>query len=117
MSAYKSMNISVFQTVAPLSNTVIFENNNTGGQMVFVKSIHVCNTWGTDETFSIGVALQNEALGQDKQFLYKDQDLPVGNPFDFDLNIGLRTGDKIFMSGSSATIAINGFGVIEPNQQ
>lgn len=115
MSQYTSMNYIIHQDVASLAPTVIYEQ--TGSQIAYLDRVIITNVSGSDQTFTFGVARGQDAINQDKQMFYTNQDLPAGNPMAFALKLGLKSGDRVFFYGSSTQIAINMMGVVEQNKQ
>ena len=122
---YKSMYLPIAQAVTTGWTQIIYQvSNPRAGLMPYLKKVSICNFDSNDTYISIGVCKMWDTLGQSKQWLeYKlfiekyDITAHKSNSYAIDLDIGIRSGDVLFVDTPSNKLAINIFWLEESNLQ
>lgn len=113
---YKSNYYAVAQTLSSTSPTVVYMPAIDKGLMGYLKKINFCNT-GADTTINVGVARVGDVINQDKQYLEYGLSIKANESYTLALDIGLRSGDRLFMWAGTADVAINVFWLEEANMK
>lgn len=87
------------QAVVPNVPTKIY---TAQGPTTHITTFTVCNLLWAPWTLSLGIALNGDAINQNKQFIYKDVIFSNNNTLGTDLEICLKAWDSIFVSAGLA---------------